>query len=34
MEKLWFGDWFILMQMCKNMNQAVFHDLVIDLRDR
>ncbi len=34
MEKLWFGDWFILMQLCKNMNQAVFHDLVIDLRDR
>eukprot|EP00092_Neocalanus_flemingeri_P035835 GFUD01039015.1.p1 GENE.GFUD01039015.1~~GFUD01039015.1.p1 ORF type:complete len:398 (-),score=70.77 GFUD01039015.1:273-1466(-) len=34
MEKLWFGDWFILMQLCKNMNPMVFHDLVTDLRDR
>ena len=34
MEKLWFGDWFILMQLGKNMNPVVFHDLVIDLRDR
>jgi hypothetical protein len=34
MEKLWFGDWFLLMQLCKNMNPAIFHDLVIDLRDR
>ena len=34
MEKLWFGDWFILMQLCKNMNPIVFHDLVTDLRDR
>ena len=34
MEKLWFGDWFILLQLCKNMNPTVFHDLVTDLRDR
>jgi hypothetical protein len=34
MEKLWFGDWFLLMQLCKNMNPSIFHDLVIDLRDR
>jgi len=34
MEKLWFGDYFILMQLCKNMNPSVFHDLVEDLRDR
>jgi len=34
MEKLWFGDWFILMQLCKNMDPMVFHDLVTDLRDR
>jgi len=34
MEKMWFGDWFILMQLCKNMNPMVFHDLVTDLRDR
>jgi len=34
MEKLNFGDWFILMQLCKNMSPEVFHELVIDLRDR
>merc|ERR1712226_1538467 len=34
MEKFWFGDWFILMQLCKNMDPMVFHDLVSDLRDR
>ena len=34
MEKLWFGDWFILMQLCKNMNAMVFEDLVVDLKDR
>ena len=34
MEKLWFGDWFILMQLCKNMHPEIFHDLVTDLRDR
>ena len=32
-EKLWFGDWFILMQLCKNMNPIVFHDLITDLRE-
>lgn len=34
MEKFWFGDWFIMMQLCKNMDPYVFHDLVTDLRDR
>jgi hypothetical protein len=34
MEKMWLGDWFILMQLCQNMNPMVFHDLVTDLRDR
>ena len=34
MNELWFGDWFILMQLCKNMNPIVFHDVVTDLRDR
>jgi len=34
MSKFWFGDWFILMQLCKNMHPEIFHDLVIDLRDR
>lgn len=34
MDKFWFGDWFIVMQLCKNMDPNVFHDLVTDLRDR
>lgn len=34
MEKFWFGDWFILMQLCKNMDPMVFHDLVTDLSYR
>ena len=34
MKKLCFGDWFILMQLCKNMHPEIFHDLVRDLRDR
>jgi len=34
MDKFWFGDWFILMQLCKNMDPMIFHDLVSDLRDR
>lgn len=34
MKKFWFGDWFILMQLCKNMDAMVFHDLVSDLTDR
>merc|ERR1711942_302544 len=34
MEKFQFGDWFILMQLCKNMHPEIFHDLVRDLRDR
>ena len=34
MEKLYFGDWFILMQLCKNMHPEIFHDLVRDLRER
>ena len=31
MKNLWFGDWFILMQLCKHMDPMVFHDLVVDL---
>ena len=34
MENFWFGDWFIMMQLCKKMHPEVFHDLVIDLRNR
>jgi len=34
MQNLWFGDWFILMQLCNNMNPMVFHDLVTDLREK
>ena len=34
MDHFWFGDWFILMQLAKNMHPEVFHDLVVDLKDR
>ena len=34
MEKLWFGDWFLLMQICKNVHPEIFNELVIDLRNR
>jgi hypothetical protein len=37
-KEFFFGDWFILIQLCDNMNPNVFHDLVADLtqvlRDR
>jgi hypothetical protein len=29
-----YGDWFLLMQMAKHMEPSVFHELIIDLRDR
>jgi len=34
MDRLWFGDWFILMQLCKNMDPIVFHELVLDLKEK
>jgi len=34
MEKLSFGDWFILMQLCKNVHPEIFEKIVTDLRDR
>merc|ERR1712150_36235 len=34
MKKFWFGDWFIMMQLCKEIHPAVFHEMVIELRDR
>jgi len=34
MKRIWFGEWFILMQLCKNMHPEIFHDLVTDLHDR
>ena len=34
MEKIWFGDWFILMQICKNIHPETFHHLVTDLREK
>ena len=51
MDRLWFGDWFILMQvvcviffeeilfirfsqLCKNMDPVVFHELVLDLKEK
>jgi len=33
-KKCYYGDWFLLMQMSKHINPAVFHDIVLDLRDR
>lgn len=29
-----YGDWFILMQIGKSINPAIFHELLLDLRDR
>jgi len=34
MKKLCFGDWFILMQLCKEIHPSVFHQIVLELRDR
>lgn len=34
LDKCKYGDWFILMQMSKHINPAVFYDIVLDLRDR
>lgn len=34
MERLYFGDWFILMQLCKNIHPEIFEKIVTDLRDR
>jgi len=34
MEHLWFGDWFILMQLCNNMDPTVFHEVVLQLRNK
>ena len=33
MDRLWLGDWFIMMQLCKNINQEVFHHIVLDLEE-
>ena len=34
MARLYFGDWFILMQLCKNVHPEIFEKIVTDLRDR
>ncbi len=34
LRKCYYGDWFILMQLSKHVNPAIFHDVVLDLRDR
>ena len=31
---LFSGDWFILMQCARRINPAVFHDVILDLRDQ
>jgi len=33
LKKCQYGDWFLLMQMSKHINPAVFYDVVLDLRD-
>jgi hypothetical protein len=33
-KKCHYGDWFLLTQMAKHIQPAVFHDIMIDLRDR
>jgi len=32
-DQLWLGDWVMLMQLAKNMNQEVFANLINDLKD-
>jgi len=32
-DRLWLGDWMLLMQLSKNIDQQVFYHLVNDLRD-
>ena len=32
--KCYYGDWFLLMQMSKHINPTVFHDIILDMRDR
>ena len=34
LRKCYYGDWFILMQLAKHINPAIFHDVVLDLRDK
>ena len=34
LRKCYYGDWFILMQLSKHVNPAIFHDVILDLRDR
>ena len=34
MKKICYGEWFILMQLCKNIHPEIFRDLVIDLTEK
>ena len=34
MSRFWLGDWFIMMQLCRNMHPEIFHNIVIDLRNK
>ena len=29
-----YGDWFLLMQLSKHYDPIIFHDFVVDLKDR
>lgn len=32
--KLWYGDWFLLMQLSKHYDPVVFQEFMVDLRDQ
>jgi len=32
--KVYYGDWFLLMQLSKHVNPATYHEFILDLRDR
>jgi len=34
LRKCYYGDWFVLMQLAKHINPAIFHEVVLDLRER
>jgi len=30
---VYYGDWFLLMQLSKHVNPAIYHEFILDLRD-
>jgi hypothetical protein len=33
MTQFWLGDWFILMQLCKNIHPETFYQIILDLKE-